>query len=65
MAMKVLRNNDVIQTLGISKSKFFDMLNPKSPRFDATFPKRIRIGVNSVGFLEHEITQWVISRQEV
>ncbi|MFQ1857418.1 AlpA family phage regulatory protein [Aeromonas sp. 82P] len=65
MAMKVLRNNDVIQTLGISKSKFFDMLNPKSPRFDATFPKRIRIGGNSVGFLEHEITQWVISRQEV
>ena len=65
MAIKVLRNNDVIQTLGISKSKFFDMLNPKSPRFDATFPKRIRIGANSVGFLEHEIMEWLKSRQEV
>ncbi|MBX9561611.1 helix-turn-helix transcriptional regulator [Aeromonas jandaei] len=65
MVMKVLRNNDVIQTLGISKSKFFDMLNPKSPRFDATFPKRIRIGANSVGFLEHEIMEWLKSRQEV
>ena len=62
---KVLRNNDPIETLGISKSKFFEMQNPKSPRFEPTFPKRIRIGANSVGYLEHEIMEWILSRQEV
>ncbi|MGL6013886.1 MAG: helix-turn-helix transcriptional regulator [Shewanella oncorhynchi] len=60
-----MRCSDVVKMLGISRSKLYDMLNPKSPRFDATFPKRIRIGANSVGFLEHEVSQWVISRQEV
>ncbi|MCJ2367901.1 helix-turn-helix transcriptional regulator [Aeromonas veronii] len=65
MSIKVMRCSDVVKMLGISRSKLYDMLNPKSPRFDATFPKRIRIGANSVGFLEHEVSQWVISRQEV
>ncbi|MCR6741262.1 AlpA family phage regulatory protein [Aeromonas dhakensis] len=65
MSIKVMRCSDVVNMLGISRSKLYDMLNPKSPRFDATFPKRIRIGANSVGFLEHEVSQWVISRQEV
>ncbi|MFM4941579.1 helix-turn-helix transcriptional regulator [Aeromonas enteropelogenes] len=65
MSIKVMRCRDVVKMLGISRSKLYDMLNPKSPRFDATFPKRIRIGANSVGFLEHEVSQWVISRQEV
>ncbi|WP_330544144.1 AlpA family phage regulatory protein [Aeromonas hydrophila] len=65
MSIKVMRCSDVVKMLGISRSKLYDMLNPKSPRFDATFPKRIRIGANSVGFLEHEVSQWVISRQEI
>ncbi|MCR6741708.1 AlpA family phage regulatory protein, partial [Aeromonas dhakensis] len=52
-----MRCSDVVKMLGISRSKLYDMLNPKSPRFDATFPKRIRIGANSVGFLEHEVSQ--------
>ncbi|HHQ4755461.1 TPA: helix-turn-helix transcriptional regulator [Aeromonas hydrophila] len=65
MSIKVMRCSDVVKMLGISRSKLYDMLNPKSPRFDVTFPKRIRIGANSVGFLEHEVSQWVISRQEV
>ena len=65
MSIKVMRCSDVVKMLGISRSKLYDMLNPKSPRFDATFPKRIRIGANSVGFLEHEIMEWLKSRQEV
>ncbi|PLI22181.1 hypothetical protein B6J44_27255 [Klebsiella pneumoniae] len=35
-------------------------LNPKSPRYDATFPKQRRLGMQSVGWLESEIDQWLL-----
>ncbi|SIR14029.1 helix-turn-helix transcriptional regulator [Aeromonas hydrophila] len=65
MLSNVLRPKYAIKALGISSAKFFDMQNPKSPRFDPTFPKRIRLGANSVGYLENEIMEWLKSRQEV
>ncbi|MGY3809367.1 helix-turn-helix transcriptional regulator [Aeromonas veronii] len=64
MLSNVLRPKYAIKMLGISSAKFFDMQNPNSPRFDPTFPKRIRLGANSVGYLEHEIMEWLKSRQE-
>lgn len=65
MAIRVLRLDATANKLGVSKSKLYEMMNPKSPRFEDTFPKKVRIGANSVGWLEHEIDNWVLSRQEV
>lgn len=62
--LKVLRSREVIDDLGISDSSFYDKQNPKSPRFDPTFPAKIRLGPNSVGFFAHEIEAWIKSRME-
>lgn len=61
--IKILRCKDLIIKLGCSRSSFYDWLNPSSPRFDESFPKAIRLGANSVGWLEHEIDQWLLSRR--
>lgn len=63
VAVKVLKYYEVIEMLGISRSKLYEMINPRSPRYCAAFPKRIRIG-GSVGWFEHEVKAWVMSCQE-
>lgn len=61
--IKVLRCKDLINKLGVSRSSLYDRLNPSSPRFDEGFPKSIRLGANSVGWIEHEVDQWLLARR--
>ncbi|TXH91734.1 MAG: AlpA family phage regulatory protein [Pseudomonas sp.] len=62
---KVLRVRACLDVIGISRSTLFDITNPKSPRYDSTFPTKIRIGSRAVGWLEADIYQWLISKQVV
>jgi len=52
----------VAAKLGIARSTIYDWLNPKSNRYDATFPKQRRLGQQSVGWLETELDQWLLTR---
>ncbi|MEG2115458.1 MAG: AlpA family phage regulatory protein [Hafnia sp.] len=45
--------------IGISRSTIYDWLNPKSPRYNVTFPKQRRLGMHSVGWMESEIDKWL------
>ncbi|EJV4649590.1 TPA: AlpA family phage regulatory protein, partial [Enterobacter hormaechei] len=51
-SVKILRMRDVVLKTGIARATIYDWLNPKSPRYDATFPKQRRLGMQSVGWLE-------------
>lgn len=62
--LKIMRSREVIETLRISRSSFHDKQNRKSPRFDPTFPAKIRLGLNSVGYFTHEIEAWAESRKD-
>ncbi|MGE6164432.1 Prophage CP4-57 regulatory protein (AlpA) [compost metagenome] len=57
--IKVLRIKDLISKVGMARSTIYDRVNPKSPRYDSTFPKPIKLGLSAVGWLEHEIDAWV------
>lgn len=61
-AIVVLRGKQVDTRLGISRSARYDKLNPRSPRFDPTFPKPIKLGSASIGFIQSEIDGWITSR---
>lgn len=61
-AIYVLRGEQVDAQLGISRSARYDKLNPRSPRFDPTFPKPIKLGAASIGFIQSEVDGWVTSR---
>lgn len=63
--MKILRIRDICQKIGIGRSTVYDWINPKSPRYDASFPKRLRLGKQSVGWLESEIDNWILERNAV
>ncbi|TEP24807.1 AlpA family phage regulatory protein [Pseudomonas aeruginosa] len=59
---RVLRMRHVIVQLGISRSAVYDWMDPKSPRYDSTFPKPIRLGKSSIGWLSTDIENFIASR---
>lgn len=60
---RVIRLPICLDIIGLSRSTVFDISNPKSPRFDPTFPKKVRIGLRAVGWYEDEIFAWTASKQ--
>lgn len=58
----VLKGKQVDARLSISRSARYEKLNPRSPRFDPTFPKPIKLGAASIGFIQSEINAWIASR---
>lgn len=64
---RVLRLKSLIERLGVGRSTVYDRLNPRSPRYDASFPKPIRLSSGggkrgAVGWLESEVSQWIAAR---
>lgn len=56
---RIVRRRQLEGRLGLSRSTIYDKMNPKSPRYDGTFPKPIRLGGSAVGWLAHEIDDWL------
>ena len=59
---KVLRLKHVQERVGLGRSTIYDRMNPKSPRYDSTFPKPIKLGIAAIGWIEVEIDAWIKSR---
>lgn len=57
-----LRLKQVVERTGLSKSNIYDRLNPKSPRYDPTFPRQFKLGMSAVGWLKSDIEAWLVSR---
>ena len=62
--IKVLRIKDLIAKIGIARSTIYDWMNPKSPRYDETFPKSFKIGQSSIGWFEHDVDSLLILRSQ-
>lgn len=63
----ILRRRQVQQKIGLGHNALHERLNPKSPRYDSTFPKPVKLGdaPNSpLGWLENEIDDWITQRFE-
>ena len=56
---KIVRRRQLETRLSLSRSTIYDKINPKSPRYDASFPKPIRLGGAAVGWLAHEVDDWL------
>jgi prophage regulatory protein len=61
---KVLRMPQLLERISLSRAATYDRLNPKSRRYDATFPRPIRLGLNSVGWLESEVDAWIAKQAD-
>ena len=54
----VIRSKKVLQRTGLTPSTMYYFIN------EGTFPKPIKLGLRSVGWLEHEIDEWITGRVE-
>lgn len=62
---KVVRQPELVHLTGLSRSTLADLQNPRSPRFDATFPAKIRLSARSVGYFLCEVLEWLEGRKVV
>ncbi|MFC6631037.1 helix-turn-helix transcriptional regulator [Acinetobacter beijerinckii] len=53
----------VTELVCLSKSSLYDKMNPKSKRYDSSFPRPIRLGLSAVGWLEQDIIDWINSKK--
>lgn len=58
----ILRLKKLTEKTGISSSTIYNKLNPRSKYFDEQFPKPIRLGMSTVGWLEYEVDAWLSHR---
>jgi len=62
---QVLRELAVAELLGISLSTLRAKRRIGDPGFDESFPLPLRIGENTIAYLEIEILEWLASRERV
>lgn len=55
---KLLRIKEVQLYTCMSCSAIYDIMNKKSPRYDATFPKKVKIGGKTL-WVATEIAEWI------
>lgn len=60
--MQIIKFNELSQLTRLSRSTLYEKLNEKSSRYDKTFPKQLKLSNNAVGWLEHEVLEWLESK---
>lgn len=60
--MRILRLRQLQERTGLSRSTIYDRINVRSPRYDQTFPKPVKIGLSAVGWLEESVNDWIKER---
>lgn len=58
----ILRKRQLCARIGLSSAQIYAMLDPKSSSYDPTFPTQVRLGASAVGWLEHEVQDWLEAR---
>lgn len=61
---RVIRLKELTRLIGLSRSTIYDRMNPKSKRFDPSFPRPIKLGLASVGWNLSEVLAWIASRPQ-
>ncbi|PTQ87184.1 helix-turn-helix transcriptional regulator [Agitococcus lubricus] len=58
----IIRAKQFRELTGIPDSTRADWEDPKSPRFDPTFPKKIKLGKRCAGYFYNDIIEWLAKR---
>lgn len=63
-ALVILRRKQLEARIKLARSTIYDRLNPKSSRYDPTFPRQISLGTKAVGWVEAEVDTWLTAQIE-
>lgn len=58
----IIRRKQLEPKTGLSRSSIYARLDHKSPQYDPTFPRPISLGLRAVGWLSHEVDDWLANR---
>ncbi|TKJ58695.1 AlpA family transcriptional regulator [Pseudomonas sp. CFBP13506] len=56
--MRIIRLRDVMSSTGLARSTIYKYID------EGTFPKSVSLGDRSVGWVEGEVHEWILSRIE-
>ena len=59
---RILRLKQLAERIGLGRSTIYDRMDVQSPRYDATFPKPIKLGAAAIGWIDSDITAWIEQR---
>ena len=60
--LEIIRRRQLESKTGLSRSTIYDKINPKSRYYDKDFPRPIKLGEKSVGWLLREVDTWIAWR---
>lgn len=63
-SQRIIRMVRLKELTGLSRATIYDRINPKSRRYDPSFPKQINLGgqngrATAVGWMEAEVVAWI------
>lgn len=58
---RIIRIKELTSLIGLSRSTIYDRLNPKSQRFDPSFPKPVKLGSSAIGWHAGDVAIWINS----
>ncbi|OEC51251.1 MULTISPECIES: AlpA family transcriptional regulator [unclassified Aeromonas] len=61
---RVIRLKELLRLIALSRATVYDRINPKSKRFDPSFPRPIKLGAASVGWSLNEVMAWIAARPQ-
>ncbi|MEG0344467.1 MAG: AlpA family phage regulatory protein [Acinetobacter sp.] len=56
---KLIGIKQVVECTCLSRSTIYEIMNEKSPYYDPTFPKKIKMTQNRICWSALEINQWI------
>ncbi len=52
--LRIIRLDEVLNKIGLGRSTVYDRIK------EGTFPQQVNLGARAVGWLEHEIDEWLM-----
>ena len=56
---QLINLKQVVELIDVCRSTIYEMMDENSPYYDPTFPKKVKITQNRIGWSAWEINQWI------
>lgn len=63
-ALRILKMREVLEITSLSRATHFAKLDKSSNSYDPGYPKPLKLGSRSVGYVEQEVIDWIQAKME-